>query len=220
MPEVFRLKPGTVGLNLRQQPNTAAPIVATLGPSDLLQGLQETADGRWMYGETPKGTGWASVAFLVRETGYKLPFVIPDGLNAIMATYGPPGTKECQQGRANLPRALPLSWAPSQRVTEFACHEKVAPLFTAAFRAVEDAGLWKHLRTFGGCYNYRAKRGASRLSVHSWGAAIDLNPETNGLGVKGDMHPGIVRVFDGFGLVWGGRFKRLDFMHWQAASGY
>jgi len=76
--------------------------------------------------------------------------------------------------------------------------------------------------TYGGCFNFRAKRSSSKLSTHSWGIALDLNPETNGMGREGDMAPGIVEVFESFGFTWGGRWSGAgkDPMHFQFCSGY
>jgi hypothetical protein len=35
------------------------------------------------------------------------------------------------------------------------------------------------LDDFGGCFNYRKMRGGTQLSLHSWGVAIDLDPDRN-----------------------------------------
>lgn len=78
------------------------------------------------------------------------------------------------------------------------------------------------IRTYGGCFNFRAKRSGSKLSTHAWGIAIDLNPETNAMGREGDMAPGIVKVFESFGFTWGGRWTGAgkDRMHFQFCSGH
>ena len=85
-----------------------------------------------------------------------------------------------------------------------------------------SADLRDKLRSYGGCFNFRAKRSGSKLSTHAWGIAIDLNPETNGMGRDGDMPAGIVRVFESFGFTWGGRWSGAgkDPMHFQFCSGY
>lgn len=75
----------------------------------------------------------------------------------------------------------------------------------------------------GGVYNFRQMRGSSKLSVHSYGAAIDLSPEMNGLNVPYDpkkkMMPKIVReIFHDHGWKWGGVWKRPDAMHFEATS--
>lgn len=75
-------------------------------------------------------------------------------------------------------------------------------------------------RIFGGCFNYRLMRTSNRLSIHSWGAAIDLDPARNGLGDQTPNFanwPKIVSAFEGEGWVWGGRWSTKDGMHFQAA---
>lgn len=75
----------------------------------------------------------------------------------------------------------------------------------------------------GGVYNFRQMRGSNKLSVHSYGAAIDLSPEMNGLGVpydaRNNMMPFAVRdIFHKHGWKWGGTWKRPDAMHFEATS--
>lgn len=75
----------------------------------------------------------------------------------------------------------------------------------------------------GGVYNFRLMRGGSSLSVHSYGAAIDLSPVINGLGIpyspKKKMMPFIVRdIFHSHGWKWGGLWSRPDAMHFEAVN--
>lgn len=123
-----------------------------------------------------------------------------------------------------LPRPLPLAWAPLQKATRIRCHQAVTDVFCSVFRTLDsDDELWRHVKTYGGCYEFRTKRRAGdELSTHSWGIAIDLNPGTNRMGTEGDMHPSIVQVFEAHGFVWGGRWRGTgcDPMHFQMAAGY
>ena len=91
------------------------------------------------------------------------------------------------------------------------------------FTTIEKEGLKDQVKRFGGCYNYRKKRGNDiKLSTHSWGIAIDLNPATNRMGTPGDMHPDIVEIFRKAGFKWGGDWPRggKDPMHFQFCTGY
>jgi len=100
----------------------------------------------------------------------------------------------------------------------------IAAVTEATFSEIAARGLAPKIKTFDGCFKVRAIRGYEnavppRYSIHTWGMAIDLNAATNGLGVRGDIDPGIVSVFKSFGWIWGGDFKRLDPMHFQYATG-
>jgi hypothetical protein len=156
----------------------------------------------------------------------------PKGIAEVREVYGdirayirPDGTlrpewERHQLGVAELPGRLPLSWDPDVTVSRIRCHRLLVGVFEAVFAALLKAGLWVEVREYGGCFAYRAKRGADTISLHAWGAAIDLNPRTNQLGEEGDMHPEVVRVFESRGFTWGGRWGRPDPMHFQYASGY
>jgi hypothetical protein len=85
-----------------------------------------------------------------------------------------------------------------------------------------DKIKYHELDVYGGCYNFRAMRGSSRLSIHSWGAAIDLSHRINGW--KKKYRPGtnmmpmeVVKIFEAEGWVWGGLWRTADGMHFQAA---
>ena len=158
----------------------------------------------------------------------------PHGLDALLAQFGDiyaylrdDGTLDArwetdQLARAPLPFPIALSWDPAKQVRNLYCHRRLVPVFPAVFAEIERRGLRDKLRTYGGCFNFRAKRSGSKLSTHAWGVAIDLNPETNGMGQEGDMAPGIVKVFESFDFTWGGRWSGSgkDPMHFQFCSGY
>ncbi len=86
---------------------------------------------------------------------------------------------------------------------------------------IKDRGLDGEIKEFG-CWAPRHKMHDPRrsLSTHSWGIAVDINQSTNGVGTIGDMDPGITQVFEQFGWTWGGRWRPLDFMHYQAVREY
>lgn len=158
----------------------------------------------------------------------------PNGLDNILQTFGnifdylrDDGTldqrwESDQLIRTSLPYAMPLSWDLTKRVANLYTHRKLKDLFPAVFREIELRGLKSQILTFGGCFNFRSKRGGNKLSVHSWAVAIDLNPETNRMGTPGDMNPEIVEIFKAFGFTWGGDWsgKSKDPMHFQFCTGY
>jgi len=160
--------------------------------------------------------------------------VAPAGLEQIIAAFGniydylqsdgslDPRWESDQLGRAPLPFSLPLSWDQTKMAKSVYCHKKLIPVFTDVFTAVQGEGLESRLTTYGGCYNFRGKRTGGKLSTHSWGIAIDLNPETNAQGSSGNMDEGIVDIFRRFGFKWGGDWtgKTKDPMHFQFCTGY
>jgi len=165
---------------------------------------------------------------------------VPDGFDQVVAAFGDPrpllkknGTISTENEalwqrrtllRGTLPFAIPLDpRRPAKGAkTTFYAHRKLVPVFEAVFQEIARLGLQPHVRSWGGIYNFRPIRGAkAHLSLHCFGAAIDLNSESNGLGTTGDMHPGVVEVFEHFGFLWGGNFRgRTDPMHFQYATGY
>jgi LysM repeat protein len=158
----------------------------------------------------------------------------PHGFQAICDTFGDirayvgddgglaPAWEKERIGRATLPFPVPLAWDTSKRVTAVACHRLIAPLVEEVFREIVARRLQAAVKTFGGGYAYRPKRGALKPSTHAWGIAIDLNPATNAMGTAGDLDPRLVDLLEGFGFQWGGRWagRGKDAMHFQYCSGY
>ena len=80
-----------------------------------------------------------------------------------------------------------------------------------------------------GTFYWRQVRGAKRLSSHSYGIAIDIavkqsdywkwgNPkakETDRIDYKNRIPMEIVRVFEKYGFIWGGRWYHYDTMHFE-----
>lgn len=83
-------------------------------------------------------------------------------------------------------------------------------------------------------FNYRFIYKTDRLSIHSFGRAIDVNPMQNPyIAIDGSVHPEtsaynplkpgtildgdiVVRTFERFGWEWGGRWTdRKDYQHFQ-----
>ncbi|MGY3916723.1 M15 family metallopeptidase [Aeromonas australiensis] len=64
-------------------------------------------------------------------------------------------------------------------------------------------------------------RGGTRLSMHSWGCAVDFDSSRNSFGDSTPNFqniPAVLTAFESQGWTWGGKWKKPDGMHWQAAS--
>jgi hypothetical protein len=146
----------------------------------------------------------------------------------IIAKYGKP----TQNGSPylttiKLPYPMKLAWDKKVSVNKMSCHKLVAQNFTNVFNdLLAHYGLAELQRLeidiFGGCFNFRAMRGGSDFSTHSWGIAIDLNPEKNTLKMsdknaqfaKPEYKP-MIDIFYKNGFISLGKEKNFDWMHFQ-----
>lgn len=105
-------------------------------------------------------------------------------------------------------------------------HGAIAEELRLALREIAALGLWRYVEATGGGYNFRTQRGSNKLSMHSLGAALDVDPANNALGVPpektvlGTHGRGVVEVFESRGWTWGGRWGRPDAQHFQFGGGY
>ena len=131
------------------------------------------------------------------------------------------------------PMRFPPSWGGDvggQPVRRIVCHKVVATSLLQILGAIwelYDRDIEKvraaRMDLFGGCYNFRPKRGGRTLSMHSYGIAIDLDPDNNEFGKKwkpdsGMMPEEVVDIFHAAGWTWGGLWKTGDAMHFQATQ--
>jgi hypothetical protein len=143
-----------------------------------------------------------------------------------MSFYGRPGTN---QVRLNLPYQMRIAWDLDQKITSFQCHQKVAvPMRRIFQRTLEHYGYEeiKRLRLdlWGGTLNVRKMRGGSSWSMHSWGIAVDIDPDRNALRST-SKSASLARpeykkfwefVYDE-GAISLGIERNYDWMHWQFA---
>lgn len=166
----------------------------------------------------------------------------PRGITQLIEFYGNPDRNEDLHADPvweqeyltvlTLPFPMRLSWGDNPTVTTLKVHRRCGWAMIAAldqFRlsvgveAIRENG-WDML---GGCYNFRAQTGSKAyLSVHSWAAAIDINPHLGAFGVKPTQPPELVEAFEFYGAQWAGRWPEMnpawpyDGMHFQFCSGY
>jgi hypothetical protein len=179
----------------------------------------QSLDGGWYYLDAPAGRGWAFADYLKTvesDTALVSPAwpKVPNGRAEIERIFGLPGKPVCSAGRVSLPGTLKLSWE-DKRVSVVQCHKLVEDVFASVFNQLHASNLWGLIEDYGGIYNHRPVKGSTKLSTHSWGIAVDLNPTSN------RVDPKLVQVFVDHGFVWGGNFtQRPDPMHFQRARGY
>ena len=145
----------------------------------------------------------------------------------IIKKYGKPNQSGTYLVNIKLPYPMRLAWAKDTKVTTMRCHKLVADKFTNVFNdLLSHYGIDKiqelGIDLFGGCFNFRAMRGGSDYSRHSWGIAIDLDPERNQLKetsktarfARPEYKP-MIDIFYKHGFVNLGVEKNYDWMHFE-----
>ena len=185
---------------------------------------------------------WSSVRAFQKATGLKVDGVcgkkternwrlteagrapIPEGRTNVTAVYGRFTYTRVPDSR-NI--KLTDNWA-TKNIAFFKLHtgqsrqfhKAVGDEFVDVFRqACEAAGETpKSVQTF----VPRFTNGLKKLSMHSWGIAVDFDPSENPMGGRGswmrtEAGQKFVAVFEAAGWTWGGRWKMKDDMHFQRA---
>ncbi len=140
------------------------------------------------------------------------------------AMYG-----DCSKGQVKLKT---IQWLPSLkggslRVT---AANGVAAHLEAVSRDLEalPAKFQVYLKPSAGTYNCRPIAGTSRMSMHAYAAAIDINvkftdywrwngakKETDKVVYKNRIPMEIVEIFEKHGFIWGGKWYHYDTMHFE-----
>lgn len=129
------------------------------------------------------------------------------------AKYGPP-EKEYGMVLFDVPTELEIGVIPKK----IYCNRDIVEPLKSAFKNLINRGYVNELTTWDGCFNIRSTRGATSPSLHSWGLAIDVNASWNKLGKVPSLSEGFVKCFTDAGFDWGGKFSRIDGMHFQLAE--
>ncbi len=154
---------------------------------------------------------------------------IPNGILEIIEVFGNPNSSNFETNNIitfDLPYTLFYDKKP---VNQARAHKLAVDNFIKGFKNVEDAGLAKQFVEFNGIYAKRNIRGRDRISLHSFGIAIDMEAfditvgdvTAHQLGSTKRFPDKIVECFTSVGFFYGGDFKgRKDPMHFQLATGY
>lgn len=120
---------------------------------------------------------------------------------------------------------LPQSWGHSVSITSVNGVDRALAAVSRELDALPEEDK-KYLHPLGGTYNCRKVAGTGQTSMHSWGAAIDINPaysdywrwKWSGSGpipYENRIPAEIVAVFERHGFIWGGRWAHDDTMHFE-----
>ena len=128
---------------------------------------------------------------------------------------------------ANIPFTLKIAWDKNLTTTRIKCHSLVKKDVENIFRDIlthygKERITELGIDMYGGCYNCRNMRGGSKLSMHSWGIAIDLDPERNQLKETSKTaifarpeYKHMIDIFYKHGFVNLGVEKNYDWMHFE-----
>lgn len=133
------------------------------------------------------------------------------------------------QTTLKLPYPMLIAWDKAKIVTKFSVHEKVHDSAKRCLERIaneypdEDVRRKLGINLWGGCLNVRKMRGGSAWSMHSWGIAIDFDPDRNQLKWGSDQARLAKKDCEMFWKIWEeegwlslGRSRNYDWMHVQA----
>lgn len=146
----------------------------------------------------------------------------------IIKKYGEPNiTGEGYLVKINLPYPMRVAWDLDSSVTTIMCHKLIAERLTKVFLDLLDHYGYEKIKElgidlYGGCFNYRHKRGGLDWSMHAWALAIDLDPARNQLKetkrtarFARPEYKAMIDIFYKHGFISLGREKDFDWMHFE-----
>jgi len=142
---------------------------------------------------------------------------------ALREFYGQPGD---ESNLVVIEFPFPMFYA-GKRVLKSRCHLKVAASLKRILTEIgnlysNEKEIIEEAEDYGGIFNFRHKRGGTTYSVHSWGAAIDLDADDNSFKdtwpLKADMPLEICEAFAKEGWTSAGPFWGFDGMHHEACK--
>jgi D-alanyl-D-alanine carboxypeptidase-like protein len=100
------------------------------------------------------------------------------------------------------------------------CNERFLPQLRGAMKEVVAQGLESTIHSFDGCFvaRFDVSSPSGPISLNVWGAALDVNADSNRFGSPPVQDPGLVAVMQHWGLAWGGDLIVPDGMHFEYAG--
>ena len=158
--------------------------------------------------------------------------------NDVDAFYGDPRGKGDEENPTWRQKNIVRAFTPWQIVTAWdfipvtggirihtKCKASLESVFSSIWIAAgqdqQQINEWG-MNLYAGGFNFRLMRGSSKLSMHSWGCAVDFDSSRNAFGDATPnfaLIPPVLSAFASEGWTWGGKFHgKPDGMHWQAAN--
>jgi hypothetical protein len=110
-----------------------------------------------------------------------------------------------------------LPWFPAE---ELRVHKHLQPLLEAAFLELKSLGLHTEIHAIQQCHKLEHIHDSPVLSVHSWGAAIDLNAAENPSGSVGSWSKAFIDTMVRNGLYCGQNWTgKREPMHFAMVDG-
>lgn len=148
----------------------------------------------------------------------------------IITKYGKPGDPD-NLTVITLPYPMRIAWDLGHNVTRIQCHKLIATNLLNVFNDLLTHYGFVELQRleidlFGGCVNVRLMRGSkTKWSRHSWGVAIDLMPDKNGLktpwiksAFSKPEYKFMVDTFYKHGFFSYGKERNFDSMHFEISQ--
>jgi hypothetical protein len=131
---------------------------------------------------------------------------------------------DCWRGEVT-PRMVPIVWLPQSwghtiRITAVNGVARRLAEISAELDAL-PAFVRRYVYPSAGTYNCRTVADTGEPSMHSWGAAIDINPAYADYwlwprGTYANTIPAeIIDIFERRGFIWGGKWSHYDTMHFE-----
>jgi hypothetical protein len=97
------------------------------------------------------------------------------------------------------------------------CNQKLLPQLRHAMKDVVTQGLGSAIHSFDGCFAalFDLSSPSASISHNAWGAAVDVNADTNRFGSPPVQDASLVALMQRWGFVWGGDLIVPDGMHFE-----
>ena len=140
----------------------------------------------------------------------------------IETVLGPPGRadRSCDIPLESVPVPFEMvsAFDQNQPVISFPVHQAAVDHFAKALALLKSQGLENHARLFGGAYSPQPARGTPFVLTHTWGIAIDIDPEGNQLRWGRDratLPTEFARAMEDAGFWSSGLATDRDWMHFE-----